>query len=212
MTETNSNENPNFRSGSLRDLVYKEYFVLNNTNPAEIATKINIPVHKVIYTIAWLKNKYLAQESVANISTNPTTGAATLDQTILIKVYEQRGKVMLYIKTSEDFEKWLKDKKEIRDTSQLFGKILDGKFYYLKIIENYDDDINCPIIRNGKINFAVLRIPGISNGIEFELDGLLTEEQLESAVKKLVEAFKKFYTKHIIAKKINIEAEVLAAK
>jgi len=207
MTEKN---NPyNFKEDSLRLKVYREHFVNKNTNVNSIARNINCSTSQVRNAIFNLKKIVLVNSQDIQTDTLIVENSTNQTPVILIKIFEKDNDIILSVKSSEDFEKWLKENKEIRETRNLWGKSEEGKFYYLKIVDNYYDDINKSIIYGGKINFAVLRIPGISQGVEFKIDGLLTQSQLEKAVRGLLNAFNQFYKKNIIKQKINIEAEVL---
>lgn len=195
--------------------IYQEYFVLNNTNINDIANKLNITMNNVSSTVSRLKKKLLAQESTGTIttSTNNGTTSTIMTQEIDLKLYENdQGKIILSVKTCPEFEKWMQENKEIRETLNLFGKNKKGKYYYLRVVDNYFDDINMPIVTHGKLNFSILRTVGISEGKEFELEGLLTQRMLELATKNLIKAFKDFYIKNILAQKINIQAEVILQK
>ena len=191
----------NFRPGSRPETIYKLHYVEQKTL-SEIVEITNYPQKDVDYYIKQFQKKIAMTTGTVTTQTNFSTA-------IQIKVYEQNGNIVLFVKTCKQFEDYLKAHNEIRDSEQLWGQRKSGKFYQNRIVNDYSDDINRPIISNGTLNFGVLRIPGISDGVEFKLDGLLTQKQLEQSIKKLITTFNTFYKTKIITQTINIEAEVL---
>lgn len=207
--ENLENLNPlNLRIGSARFKFYTEFITNGIKDKRELACKCGIPERKVQGFIRFINQKMLVNSSVVQTET-PVLDNQNGVKSIVLKICEQEDKIILYVKTCSEFEEWLKKNKQVRTTNNLFNQGKTENFYHLKIVNNYNDDINRPIISEGIINFAILRVCGISAGITYELDGLLTQTQLEQSVRKLLNAFNAFYKAKIIAQKINIEAEVI---
>jgi hypothetical protein len=126
---------------------------------------------------------------------------------------DNEGNVSLFIKTSNDFENYLKENKEIRHTNHLFeGGVVEGDFYYMNLADRgiYDyDDINNIIYdrTQNRINKAIFRVVGISKGLNFKLP-LMSEKQLRLCLKKLVAFYSQFYNTIILSKKLNFRALV----
>jgi len=204
-TEQNTTENNlpklNFRPGSRPEIIYKLCFIEQKTL-SEIVSITDYPEKDITYYIRKFKKLISTTSSTSTTQTNCSTA-------IQLKVYEQNDNLILYVKTCKEFEDYLKAHNEIRNSTNLWGQRKTGKFYHNRIVDNYRDDINRSIIYEGTINFGVLRIPGISDGIEFTIDGLLTQAQLTKSIKQLINAFNTFYKTKILNQTINIEAEVL---
>lgn len=130
-----------------------------------------------------------------------------------IAVKEDNGDIVLYIKTSEEFEQWMKEHKEVRTTTNLFGNGGRGQFYYLRFLDENTarDDINSQIFYNNKLNVAILRVVGISQGLTFNLGrcALIQESKLMSAIKDFTKKYSDFYNSDILQKKLNISGEVV---
>lgn len=209
-TTNDSNNILNLDVQSLTYKVYHEFFVINNKNRKEIAQKFNTSEGSVNAVISKLKRKLIVDTSTLPQEelVGPCLDTPNNKKSLILKIYEieETGKVVLFVKTCKEFEDYLIKNKEVHESENLWAQGKKGKFYQLKIVEGYNDDVNRPIIRDGIINFAVLRVPGISKGVEYTIDGLLTQKQLEVSARKLVTAFNGFYKSKIIAQKINIEA------
>ncbi|MBY9021793.1 MAG: hypothetical protein KGD67_12115, partial [Candidatus Lokiarchaeota archaeon] len=67
-------------------------------------------------------------------------------------------------------------------------KIYDGT-----IESNGIDNANNNIISNGSFNLAILRIVGISNGVDLKLNGLISIEELPNTIKNFLTRAKKVY-------------------
>jgi len=205
--KTIKNTSLNFRKGSSWDKVYTEYCQNKIDDITEISARTNLDINKTHFILKTIKKRLLVN-SQNLVTETPIESNSNNTKSIEIKVYEENNDIILYIKTCEEFENWLKANKEVRTSENLWAQSTQGKFYQLRIVDTYNDDVNHPIITQGIINFAVLRIPGISQGLKYKLDGLLTQKQLELSVRKLIVAFNTFYKSQIIKQKINIEAEV----
>lgn len=131
--------------------------------------------------------------------------------TLKLEIKEERGEYYLFVKTSEEFENWLRTNREIKSTTQLWGgnQTEPTEYYQYKLIDNYLDDINTPIFYGGKVNFAILRLKGSSQGLKFKVDGLLTETQLRKALKLFPLTYKKFFKENIEVHRVNYVVEVL---
>lgn len=222
MTIRQQNENPlNIKAGTKKIIIYTEYFVKGNQDKQDIANKAGTVLNNVITSISYMKKKLAELSTGASVQNQSPVGTqvatrnagrnsnSNIFNAIEVKIFEENNELKLFVKTCPQFEKWLKEKKEVRESSNLWNQRVSGKFYYLQISDNYRlDDINSPIITNRFINFAVLRVVGISEGVKFKIDGLLPKETLVTATRKLISEFKNFYETKVLNQKIDIEASV----
>jgi len=177
---------------------------INPNNFKELSQTMNIPYK----TLKWYYYKL-------RTTTNPTTNTPTTTKTIIprlsISIKEVEGDLYLRVKTCKEFEDFLKDNKELCDTTNLFNEEKTGKYYRLRFTDRYTflDNINRNIFYEGRINFSILRVKGISKGLDFKINGLLPESLIVKQLKSLVKTFKEFYKKEIEKIPININGEVL---
>jgi hypothetical protein len=210
MTTQKTNEKePNFRKGSIREAVYKLHFG-DKKDVREIAStlgKSEQHIRTVVYDISKLMNGVVQEEVLVS---NPT--GKVLD----IELKEKDEELYLYIKASKEVEEWLNKNRERKITENLWGSSKIGKFYVTRIsAKNVYDDINAPLIHKTLgVNFAVLRLCGISEGIETKIDGFTSPKKLEKALQKMVDTFKIFYKEKILGIKeiVNAKAEVYVEK
>jgi hypothetical protein len=204
-TNDNRTQKYNYRKGSRPGQIYELHFLQKKTIE-EIAASTSFKIKEIEQTISYINNRLNSNgtEITPEVPTieNPHTKA------LIVRIFERGDDILLYVKTCKEFEDYLIRTKVPHESNNLWNQRKSGKFYQFKIVGNYLDDVNLPIVKDGKINFGVLRIPGISEGIEYKIDGLLTEKQLEVAVQKLVNAFNKFYKVKIICQTIDIAGEV----
>lgn len=109
-----------------------------------------------------------------------------------ITVDREEEKIMVFVQSNKAFEDYLKQTREIKSTRNLWGLGVTGKFYNRELIST-NDNINRDIISLNQINFAVLRMRGISKGITIESRTMISEEQLATAVDNFIKKFKTFY-------------------
>jgi hypothetical protein len=179
-----------FRVGTQKLKIYELFKEGKSIN--EIVTITGFPLGNVKAGVHNFKklSAIVTSENV-EISDIPT------NQLLILEFKEDGDDMILYTKTSPLWEKYLQETKEKRTTQNFFGENKIGYFYHLKLVNNYLDDINQPLIVRGEINFAVLRVPGVSNGMNFKVNRLMSESQKKSALKKMVLTFKDFYKKSV---------------
>jgi hypothetical protein len=204
-----------FRIGSDKHKIYKDYYKLGKTNTKDISQETGIPQNSV----SWYLSKFRKNISVsvtrvqASEEVNQTTPENTNYNSILnIEIKEEEDGLYIYVRTSKEFENYVKSMKEVKLTSNLFGTHSQGKYYQFKLVENYLDDINVPIFYLGQLNFAILRVIDISKGLKFKISNLMTETQIRSGLTKLSSTFKNYYKVNIDNIKKDFKLEVLEEK
>lgn len=199
MTETNTNP---FKEGSLKHKIYQAFYVENHS-ANQIARDLGLKtstIYSYLYSIR--KNLEVEVAETSSVQT-PTTENTDTHRALELSIKCEAEKIYLKVKASKQFEDWLKKNKELYETTNLWGRSKRGMCYKVNIVaDRHLDDLNKPIIVDGQINFAILRIQGISDGLSFEFDGLLTTKQLELAVLKLKNAFDSFYSTKVMKQKV----------
>jgi hypothetical protein len=210
MTETNTQLKNPFKEDTTKHKIFQKYFVEQNTDINSVAQDLGLAIN-TIKTQLYLIKKDLSRNGDTSTN-NITNNLSNANQVFEVSIKIEGESLILFVRTCKEFEDWLKANKEVKETTNLWNKNRTSKFYHLKIVDNSLDDINKPIVLSGQINFAVLRIPGISEGLKFEIDGLLSHTQLTLALKKLLKAYKDFFKLKINIEKIDIKGEVLVAQ
>lgn len=122
----------------------------------------------------------------------------------------------LFIKVSPVVEDAVKRNcKDEKESSKWFGDPeAKGKFYrgFLNAMFNGEsyfelDNVNAKVIERGLMNAAVLRVPGISEGQEFDLP-LAPKGVVEKAVRDFAGSFKRFYNDFFTKTKIRCELTI----
>ena len=200
-------ENVSLDSNTKLAKVCQKYFVDRVTDISTISRDTGISEGSVRTHLSKFRKMAtsLSVSNNASQSLSPANGNKILE----IEVKNKDEKLILGVKTCKEFEDFLVKNKQVKTTANLFGRGKPGKYYYLKIVSNYIDDINLPIFRSGMINFAILRVEGISNGITLEVDGLLTEKQIQTAFEKFKTAFKRYYATNVLNEnKVDVKLEI----
>lgn len=217
----------NFIIGSRRHILYNKYFKydsikesLDNKNTrrqilTHISQETNIPLKYIIWYYSKVKKSYnitLSRvEQIIPEDINSETTNKYID-VLDLKIKDEDNGLFLYVKSCKEYEDYLIKTKEIHDTQDLFREDKDAKFYFMRLVDNYLDAINSPIFYTGQINFAVLRLVGISNGLKFKIDNLLTEKQIKDGLDKLKDVFTQFYKNNIDKIKINYSVRLIEEK
>ncbi|MFU1780235.1 hypothetical protein ACM16X_02515 [Haloarcula japonica] len=144
-----------------------------------------------------------------------------MKETTLFRAYSERkpnGKIQLYLQTHEQVEEFFKTEETDQSNEWEDG---DGyhQFYKRQYEKHGDseladyfsdkhDKFGVSYINNGKINLALLRTVGISNGIEFEIPASYSEETLTEAVDTLRQVTEEIYKKFIRPVKIKSKSEL----
>lgn len=157
------------------------------------------------------KIKRLESEVTHALNVEPTRIPENSEKILDIEMLQEGNNMLLKVKSSKEFEDYLAKTKELRMTENLWGQRKMGEFYVIKLIDNYLDDINKPVFHKGQINFAVLRMKGISNGLTIPINELLSEKQVQSGIKLLLSTYKNHYNQCIRNNKIHVKGEVLLA-
>lgn len=212
MTKTKI-QNVSFTENSRSYKICKD-FVDGITDVDFLANKHNTTPIQVYSVISHFKQKLriVNGEGILEVQARNTTNQNSKPSSSIlsINIIEENNQLVLKLKASQQFEDYLKRTKELCTTTNLWNKGQTGKYYRLQLIANYLDDINRPIFYSGQLNFAVLRLQGISQGITLNVDGLLSENQVKLALTKMTRTFKDFFKSNIDEiTKINIQAEVL---
>lgn len=202
MTPQTTPQNP-FAEGTVKWKVFQKHFIEART-PAQLAVDLGITESSAKWYIYKIKRQVDGAEAVVATPTN-------VRGVFECEIKNESNKLVLCVKTDADFENWLKKHKEVKTTENLWGARKTGKYYYLRFINNpaIVDDVNLPVLNHGHINFAILRIPGISDGLKYEIDSLMTEKQFATALKELVKVYKNFYSTSILKSELKMKGEIL---
>ena len=178
---------------------------INPNNFKDLSVSLNIPYK----TLKWYYYKLREKPTEENTTRQTEQEKVTKETRLKISIEQKENDLYLYVKTSKEFEKYLKDNKEILNTENLFSEHKNGSVYQYRFITRpHLDNINTPIFYNGRINFGILRVVGISDGLNFKINGLLPESFIKKGIRELVKAFKDFYKTEIERTPILITGEV----
>lgn len=211
-----------FKDGSLIEKVAQKLLVEHKdkeTIITELKTELNeneVSIRKKVNDNLWLINQKLIKinERAVISSESEVVESETLSNNIgehclFMEIREKRGKMLLYVKTNNEFEGYVKRKKEIKHTLNFWNKGVEGDFYYGSLVGNSEfDDINKEVILFNSINYGIFRAVGISQGIEFEINKLVSVERLVELLEKLSNDFVAFYNKNILKQKTAISVIV----
>lgn len=201
-----------FVEGTKRYKVYQLH--KEGKTPEEISSLTETEIGRIRYYLYKFR-KLSSIVSTQPVEEVPTEGEPTpthnLTNNLIVTLQQDREtkELILFVKVSEEFENWIKNNREKKTTNNLWGKRETGEYYQMKIINNYLDDINTPIIYGGRINFAILRCVGVSKGLKFKVDGLITGTQLKKASRLFALTYKKFFRDNIEREELNYRIEVL---
>lgn len=201
--------------------IIKQYKDLNDLDliKSKLALNHNIFISKdyirmVLYRINNPTEKKIRAKKEIKINENEIK-----DKAIILNIKEKDNKLFLNIKTTKEYEQFLKDNKELSDevSNYLFGTSGDIypklRFYKGTITGSFDNDnINRPLIIENRntltINKAVLRLEGISEGLSFEILTYYPINELQKMLNRFIESYYYFYEKIILNKKIDLSGEV----
>jgi len=207
MTTTNNTTEESTKESIMNkeilEKIHKLYFIDKITDTKKIAEEVKLKP-------AYIRRKIRSFKK-AMLTVTPIPAGTTTTLELEIKANNKKG-LLLYVKTCKSYEDYLAKKKDLKESHNLWDQGTTGSFYHLSLINNYLDDVNKPVIHLGQINFAILRIKGISGGLTFRINSLMTEPQIREALIKLKEVFTKFYAEKILRQKVNIKLEVLEEK
>ena len=194
-------------------ICYKIYCLHFEQNVPEelIPGTLAISYTRVHETIKWINNKLTPTNTNQNViivdeaslpiqrtliatPTNQLSQVVCIGNEVLkLCTLEENGHYYLFVKTNTKFENWMAANKQLKTTQHLWGENKPGEFYYGQMFTNKLDDINNTVILKNKINLAVLRVKGISNGLKIEINQLITQEQMKKAILAFKKDFKEFY-------------------
>jgi hypothetical protein len=217
-------QNIKFKDNSLIEKVAKKLLLEHKSKEIiidELKSELNIidveQLRKRVNDNLWLINQRLIKINQRAVIPSETEITETVEtQTspsdnhcLYMEIREKRNKLFLYVKTNNAFETYVKNKKEIRTSNNLWNKGLNGSFYYGNLIASNElDDINREVILLNSVNYGIFRIVGISEGIEFEINKLVTNERLAELLDKLSNDFVNYYNKNILKQKTAISVIV----
>ena len=120
---------------------------------------------------------------------------------IEVKIIRENGKINLYVKSCLEFENYLKNTRRLAKKDNFCLTEITKEFYDTRIdglSENneYDSAIR-NLINCNRLNFAILRIKGISKGVEIPLNKLVSINDLNNMIKRFILDFKNFYKEYI---------------
>ena len=126
---------------------------------------------------------------------------------IEMKLYRKENEMILYIKTARSFEDFLKKNKQIEEVNNFCLTDETREIYNGRIDENTPhehDSATRDLITCDRINRAVLRIKGISNGTEIKVKKLIPLPEFEKMIKNFCLDFKHYYRDYLKDFEINI--------
>jgi len=180
---------------------------INPTTFKMLSEDLNIPYK----TLKWYYYKLRVKNNEGSSNVPIKKSKVITIKRLEMSIKEINKEYFLYVKSCEDFEKYLKENKELSTTQNLFGEEKTGKYYRLRFTDrNILDNINKPIFYMNRINFSILRSEGISKGINFKIDSLITKTTLQKEVNLLGRIFKAFFEKEIEKIPIDINLEVVS--
>lgn len=144
-----------------------------------------------------------------------------MEDTTLFRAYSERqtnGKITLFLQTHEQVEDFFKTEEtdqssewENGDNHHRFYKRQyerQGDSELADYLSDKHDKFGASYIKNGKINLALLRTVGISEGVEFQIPASYSEETLTEAVDTLRKVTEEVYKKFIRPVKIKSKSEL----
>jgi len=206
-----------FKDSSICYKIYCLYFE-QHISKETIPGILNISSTRVNETIKWLNGKFqhdnrgvIIVDEVSSLvprqtvqqtlAPKPENTDLSLKENEILKIctFEENNKYYVYVRTNDKFEEHLQSIKHTRTTERLWGDNASATYYYGKCFDNYRkvDDINRPILVENKINFAILRVVGISKGFKAEITQLVTQEKLKKAILAFRTDFKDYYAAKI---------------
>jgi hypothetical protein len=127
---------------------------------------------------------------------------------IEVKIIRDNGEIKLYVRACPEFEEYLKNTRKITKNENFCNtgvtyNFYDGRTDGLSENSEYDSAVR-ELISYNRLNFAVLRIKGISDGVEIKLNKLVSVEDLNILMRKFIFDFKKFYRDYIKGFEISV--------
>lgn len=198
-----------FIEGSSFEKIGTQYFL--GKTPAEIQVLLNLPIDKIEAAIYRINRR-----SGTQVSASPTTQANNISEESHLHIHlkEQAKNIVLFIKTDKKFEDWMSKKKECRQINNLWGQGICADAYIGEMIDKQaTDDLNRPVLLQNSLNYAILRLKNISNGVEVQVKkNLVTKERLIELLTDFSTKFDNFYVAKILKDKIEIEFDIVGAK
>lgn len=123
------------------------------------------------------------------------------DYLIKTDIKREKGDIKIYIKSCLEFEDYLKATRKTTKTDNFCNTTEKKEFYDVRNdgltdTPEYDSAIR-DLITNNKLNFAVLRLKNISDGVEIKLNRLISIDDLNLILRNFIKDFIKFYRDYI---------------
>lgn len=124
---------------------------------------------------------------------------------LLMKLLRENGKTKLYLKTAPEVEAVFRTEQTTvstvykdEDTFHNFYKQLSNEDNLVNLVDNVRlNSYGTQLFDGYRKNLSLLRTVGISNGILFEIQGLIGEEMLEEWSRTLKEFILKLYKSYV---------------
>ena len=149
-----------------------------------------------------MENQAIENTQPAVTQTLEKTATANNKEIMDIKI-ERNGNIKIRIKVAGEIEKFFKENGSIRTATNTLGTAKTMKYYNLDS-GNRElaglfrvNDINERLISENCINSAILRLVGISEGIELAVNQLISKDALADSVKIFKEGLITFYKRYI---------------
>jgi len=134
---------------------------------------------------------------------------------LLMKVNRVEGKTKLSLKVSPEIEGlFKKEQKRESNIYKIDGRKLsfyewdDNEHNYERVMSNVElNTYGREFLRSGEFNFSVLRTVGISEGVDIEIDKLISEETLTEWSKNLKDFTVKLYKNFLKPIEITVTIE-----
>ena len=134
---------------------------------------------------------------------------------LLMKVNRVEGKTKLSLKVSPEMEGlFKKEQKRESNIYKIDGRKLsfyewdDNEHNYERVMSNVElNTYGREFLRSGEFNFSVLRTVGISEGVDIEIDKLISEETLTEWSKNLKDFTVKLYKNFLKPIEITVTIE-----
>lgn len=206
-------KNLKFKDGSFIELIAKKYLEENKTINEifeELKETHNLKTNKKVLDYVWLINKRLSKLGVNNTLENSSIIQEVQENPLHIHCKQKGNNLVLFIKTNKKFEDWMIKKKVLQTINNLWDERRTTEAYHGAMISRSDfDDLNKPVILQNSLNYAILRLKGISEGIEIPINkNLVTKERLIELLIDFSRKFDNFYSEKIIKNKIDIELNI----
>ena len=133
----------------------------------------------------------------------------------------KEGKIFLKVKSSAEWERWLRTIKQVKKRHGAFENPGDYSFYLDGLPMSSDLDVPGNVDRlegplflfdEGRsrwfLNLAVFRLEGIGRGLELSCSGLIPNEDIEAAIRNTTTIVRRIYGSFIRRVSVTVEVRV----